>query len=39
MVYRALGAEPKCGKCVPFVRQALRQAAESAISAKAAGAD
>jgi len=29
MVYRALGVEPKCGKCVPFVRQALRQAAEA----------
>jgi bacterioferritin-associated ferredoxin len=25
MVYRALGAMPQCGKCVPFVRQMLRQ--------------
>jgi len=25
MVYRALGCEPQCGKCVPFVRQMLRQ--------------
>ena len=39
MVYRALGAEPKCGKCVPFVRQALRQAANHAISAETAGGD
>jgi bacterioferritin-associated ferredoxin len=36
MVYRALGAEPKCGKCVPFVRQALRQAADAAMSAQSA---
>jgi bacterioferritin-associated ferredoxin len=28
MVYRALGAEPQCGKCVPYVRQLLRQAAD-----------
>ena len=39
MVFRGLRAEPKCGKCVPFVRQALRQAKESAISAQAGGAD
>jgi len=25
MVYRALGCEPQCGKCVPLVRQMLRQ--------------
>jgi bacterioferritin-associated ferredoxin len=25
MVYRALGCEPRCGKCVPLVRQMLRQ--------------
>ena len=25
MVYQSLGAAPKCGKCVPFVRQLLRQ--------------
>jgi bacterioferritin-associated ferredoxin len=30
MVYRALGCQPQCGKCVPFVRQLLRQAAETA---------
>jgi bacterioferritin-associated ferredoxin len=28
MVYRALGAKPQCGKCVPFVRQLLRHTAE-----------
>ena len=30
MVYRALGCEPRCGKCVPFVRQMLREAAPAA---------
>ena len=25
MVYRALGAAPQCGKCVPMVRDMLRQ--------------
>jgi bacterioferritin-associated ferredoxin len=25
MVYRSLGCEPQCGKCVPYVRQMLRQ--------------
>jgi bacterioferritin-associated ferredoxin len=28
MIYRALGAKPQCGKCVPLVRQLLRQAIE-----------
>jgi bacterioferritin-associated ferredoxin len=27
-VYHSLGVKPKCGKCVPFVRQLMRQAAE-----------
>jgi bacterioferritin-associated ferredoxin len=27
MVYRSLGCEPQCGKCVPFVRQMLRERA------------
>jgi bacterioferritin-associated ferredoxin len=27
MVYRSLGCEPQCGKCVPFVRQMLREQA------------
>ena len=26
MVYRGLGCEPQCGKCVPFVRQIVREA-------------
>lgn len=25
MVYRSLGCQPQCGKCVPFVRQMLRE--------------
>jgi bacterioferritin-associated ferredoxin len=29
MVYRALGAMPQCGKCVPLVRQMLRQGAKA----------
>jgi bacterioferritin-associated ferredoxin len=29
MVYRSLGCEPQCGKCVPYVRQMLRQNAAS----------
>jgi bacterioferritin-associated ferredoxin len=37
MVYRALGCQPQCGKCVPFVRQALRQAAEAATLGKNTG--
>ena len=37
MVYRACGCQPQCGKCVPFVRQMLRQAAE--VEGKSAGAD
>ena len=27
-VYRSLGTKPRCGKCVPYVRQLLRQAVE-----------
>jgi len=38
MVYRALGVKPQCGKCVPFVRQMLRQAAEPTLSCQAAAA-
>src|ERR1700680_703133 len=30
MVYRALGCQPQCGKCVPYVRQMLRQALSAA---------
>jgi bacterioferritin-associated ferredoxin len=28
MVYRSLGRKPKCGKCVPLVRQLLRPVVE-----------
>jgi bacterioferritin-associated ferredoxin len=38
MVYRALGVKPQCGKCVHFVRQMLRQAAEPTLSCQAAAA-
>ena len=27
-IYRSLGTKPQCGKCVPYVRQLLRQVAE-----------
>jgi bacterioferritin-associated ferredoxin len=27
-IYRSLGVKPKCGKCVPLMRQLLRQAIE-----------
>ena len=27
MVYRACGCQPQCGKCVPFVRQMVRDGA------------
>jgi bacterioferritin-associated ferredoxin len=30
MVYRSLGCQPQCGKCVPFVRDMLRQSAAPA---------
>ena len=30
MVYRALGCEPQCGKCVPYVRQMVREARSAA---------
>ena len=28
MVYQACGCRPQCGKCVPYVRQMLRQGGE-----------
>jgi bacterioferritin-associated ferredoxin len=37
MVYRALGCEPQCGKCVPYIRQMLRQ--ETAAAAETGGDD
>ena len=36
MVYQACGCRPQCGKCVPFVRQALRQTSEAGNSAQSA---
>ena len=33
MLYRALGAEPQCGKCVPMVRQILREAVDGRLGA------
>jgi bacterioferritin-associated ferredoxin len=27
-VYRSLGSKPKCGKCVPYVKQLLQQVVE-----------
>ncbi|HXC91215.1 MAG TPA: (2Fe-2S)-binding protein [Stellaceae bacterium] len=27
-IYRSLGTKPKCGKCVPLVRQLMRQVVE-----------
>ena len=28
MVYQACGCRPQCGKCVPYVRQMLREGGE-----------
>jgi bacterioferritin-associated ferredoxin len=39
MVYRACGCQPQCGKCVPFVRQMLREGSEAAFAAQAGGDD
>ena len=38
MVYRSCGCQPQCGKCVPFVRQMLRDCADAG-SGESAGAD
>ena len=38
-VYRACGCQPQCGKCVPFVRQMLREDGEAATPGQAGGAD
>lgn len=38
MVYQALGVRPQCGKCVPFVRQMLKQGAEAAAVQQSAAA-
>ena len=39
MVYRACGCAPQCGKCVPFVRQMLREGAGAPSADAVAGAD
>jgi bacterioferritin-associated ferredoxin len=39
MVYQACGRKPRCGKCVPFVRQMLREGMEQATLGQGAGAD
>ena len=39
MVYQACGCRPQCGKCVPFVRQMLREGNEDVTAAQANGAD
>jgi bacterioferritin-associated ferredoxin len=39
MVYQACGCRPQCGKCVPFVRQMLREGNDAATSAQLDGAD
>ena len=39
MVYRACGCQPKCGKCVPFVRRMLREGAEGPTVGGTEGAD
>jgi bacterioferritin-associated ferredoxin len=38
MVYHACGCRPQCGKCVPLVRQMLRDG-EAATSGQAGGDD
>jgi bacterioferritin-associated ferredoxin len=39
MVYEACGCRPQCGKCVPFVRQMLREVNEPATAGQTDGAD
>ena len=31
MVYRSHGCEPQCGKCVPLIRQMLREQASATV--------
>ena len=35
-IYRALGVRPKCGKCVPMVKEILDEAPNAASSSKLA---
>ena len=39
MVYRACGCQPQCGKCVPMVRQMLREGMEGTTLGQTDGAD
>ena len=39
MVYRACGCQPQCGKCVPFVREMLREGLEGSTAGQFGGAD
>jgi bacterioferritin-associated ferredoxin len=39
MVYRALGCQPQCGKCVPYIRQLLRQPEAAETVAQTGGDD
>ena len=39
MVYRACGCRPQCGKCVPFVRQMLRECGDPGGLRRIEGAD
>jgi bacterioferritin-associated ferredoxin len=39
MVYQACGCRPQCGKCVPFVRQMLREGCDGATCGQGGGAD
>lgn len=38
-IYRSLGTKPRCGKCVPLMRQLLRQIVLPEPDAMPAGAD
>ena len=37
-VYHSLGTKPRCGKCVPYVKQSLRQMTEMPHPQRAAAA-
>jgi bacterioferritin-associated ferredoxin len=37
-IYRSLGTKPKCGKCVPLVRQLMRQVVELPLAEAATAA-
>ena len=37
MVYQACGCRPQCGKCVPLVRQMLREGYEAAATCMQGG--